>query len=329
MSGLTEIFQKATAAALPAIPITVKLANTTKKPQEKIKKVSKDEPKVVDVKQAEDPERTARTLFVGNVPLPVAQEKAAAKEFRALFAPFGTISSVRYRSLPLKKSLPKKVAVMTGDFGDQHDSCHAYIVMESSSSLPAAISSLNGTLFRQKHLRVDSASNADSKPDSKKSLFLGNLPRKITEESIWRLFESVGPVTNVRIVRDAHRGECKGIGYVAFKDRAMVPLGLQLNGTVIDGRAIRVSKCAKPGYAGKKKEFKRKTKEQSEPVHPAARRKEIKEQRTRYTKINQSRKEERDAKRSHAAPIKSEKSAKRPSKSSASPVNSKKQRKSN
>lgn len=111
-----------------------------------------------------------------------------------------------------------------------------------------ACEALNGTIFEKHHIRVDISSNVSQKPASKKSIFIGNLPTKVKDESLWTIFASCGSISNVRVIRDRETGMSKGFGYVTFREKASVELAQQLNGTKCEGRPMRVSKCAKPGY---------------------------------------------------------------------------------
>jgi len=52
------------------------------------------------------------------------------------------------------KNLPKKIAFITKEFHPERDCLNAYIVFEKKESAQKAIE-LNGTLFNEKHMRVD------------------------------------------------------------------------------------------------------------------------------------------------------------------------------
>lgn len=154
--------------------------------------------------------------------------------------------------------MSKRVAYITGKTNEERLACNAFVVMSELDAATKAAIALNGVLFQNRHLRVDTANSADSKPATKKSIFVGNLPLNVDEESIWKIFESCGPISYVRVVRDKENGLGKGFGYVAFKDKAAIELALQLAGTECEGRPLRVSRCAKPGYQQVKKARKEK-----------------------------------------------------------------------
>eukprot|EP00300_Choanocystis_sp_HF-7_P016976 c19596_g1_i1.p1 GENE.c19596_g1_i1~~c19596_g1_i1.p1 ORF type:complete len:472 (+),score=78.94 c19596_g1_i1:145-1560(+) len=79
-------------------------------------------------------------------------------------------------------------------------------------------------------------------PASGSTIFVGGLPREITDEIMQSHFESVGPVFSVRIVRERETGECKGFGFVNYtaKDSAHRALE-ELQGSDLMGRSLRLS----------------------------------------------------------------------------------------
>lgn len=135
---------------------------------------------------------------------------------------------------------------MTEAFHEDRDSVNAYIVMETEEGAKGCLAE-NSSLFEGKHIRVDLAAK-DRKNDTKKSVFIGNLPFNISEEIVWEFFGTCGQVTNVRLVRDRKTNLGKGFGYVTFADKSSIELALQLVGTECAGRQIRISKCTKEGY---------------------------------------------------------------------------------
>lgn len=56
--------------------------------------------------------------------------------------------------------------------------------------------------------------------EHKRTIFIGNLPHDVQEEELWQLFLKKAKklhIQRVRVVRDKHTGNCKGIGYITFK----------------------------------------------------------------------------------------------------------------
>lgn len=98
--------------------------------------------------------------------------------------------------------------------------------------------------YKSLHLRVDIA-NKSKAHDNKRSLFLGALPFDVADEDVYAHFASCGPIEYVRIIRDNKTGIGKGFGYVQFKTSDTVALGLKLDGSVLNERKIRVSRCVR------------------------------------------------------------------------------------
>ena len=49
-------------------------------------------------------------------------------------------------------------------------------------------------------------------------LYVGNLPYQTTESDLQTLFESVGPVATISIVRDRATGQARGFAFVEMSD---------------------------------------------------------------------------------------------------------------
>jgi len=219
-----------------------KKKNKEKKEKKKKEEEEEEEPQKPKKKRKvkDEPEKLERTLFVGNLNKNVT-EKSNLKKLKALFKPYGDIESIRFRSVAFSKNLPKKIAFITKELHPERDCLNAYIVFKDKESAQNAIE-LNGTLFNEKHIRVD-LEGKDKKLDEKKSVFVGNLAFDEQEETLWKAFSDCGEITNVRLVRDAKTNLGKGFGYVTFKERSSVTLALELNDTTVGKRKIRVFRC--------------------------------------------------------------------------------------
>ncbi|KAF6004035.1 hypothetical protein F1559_000493 [Cyanidiococcus yangmingshanensis] len=202
-----------------------------------------------------------RTVFVGNVPVGMHRRK-----LEALFRPYGTVESSRFRSIaPAKPNLSPKAALLKGLWHPARCTCNAFVVFKDSASVEQALA-LNGTRVdtddgRQVHIRVDRCSSASRRIrershnpcgqgsavetdasmrapegvreeplraqwDHRRSIFLGNVPFDANEEEIRNLFSDCGPITNVRIVRDSQTSMGKGFAYVTFTPEANMDLAL-------------------------------------------------------------------------------------------------------
>ncbi|NWS82858.1 RBM7 protein, partial [Toxostoma redivivum] len=76
--------------------------------------------------------------------------------------------------------------------------------------------------------------------EANRTLFVGNLDPKVTEELIFELFHQAGPVITVKIPKDRD-GRPKQFAFVNFKHEESVPYGLRLlNGIRLYGRPMRI-----------------------------------------------------------------------------------------
>ena len=136
-----------------------------------------------------------------------------------------------------------------------------YVVFESETSVPLALK-MNGSVIDGTDLvlRVDHA-----KPtiDSTRSVFVGNLPYRTEENTLRRHFiDGCGmkedDIENVRVVRDSETMQCKGFGYILFKEKNFIPDALKLNESEYMKRSIRVNICGKRVKGKRGKESKKK-----------------------------------------------------------------------
>jgi RNA recognition motif-containing protein len=83
-----------------------------------------------------------------------------------------------------------------------------------------------------------------------RKLFVGNLSFNTAEGRLQELFESIGPVDSVNIVRDQMTGRARGFAFVEMQtDEAAQNAIQRLNETELDGRRIAVNE-ARPKPSG-------------------------------------------------------------------------------
>ena len=85
-----------------------------------------------------------------------------------------------------------------------------------------------------------------------KTLYVGNLPLRASEEDLRKWFRQEGfGVDNVDIIRDRYTGESRGFGFVEIgDDEEAVRAMLILNGKEFLGRALVVSEARSPRPGG-------------------------------------------------------------------------------
>ena len=70
-----------------------------------------------------------------------------------------------------------------------------------------------------------------------KSLYVGNLPYRITEDDLRAIFEAYGPVTEARVI------ENRGFGFVDVPEENMTAAIEATNGTEFEGRTLTVNEA--------------------------------------------------------------------------------------
>ncbi|XP_006890857.1 PREDICTED: RNA-binding protein 7, partial [Elephantulus edwardii] len=76
--------------------------------------------------------------------------------------------------------------------------------------------------------------------EADRTLFVGNLETKVTEELLFELFHQAGPVVKVKIPKDKD-GKAKQFAFVNFKHEVSVPYAMNLlNGIKLFGRPIKI-----------------------------------------------------------------------------------------
>lgn len=76
--------------------------------------------------------------------------------------------------------------------------------------------------------------------EADRTLFVGNLETKVTEELLFELFHQAGPVIKVKIPKDKD-GKLKQFAFVNFKHEVSVPYAMNLlNGIKLFGRPIKI-----------------------------------------------------------------------------------------
>lgn len=176
------------------------------------------------------------TVFVGNLAFDVSEEI-----LRNAFSAMGTIVSVR----------------VVFDRETNRSKGFGYVQFDSVEAAKAAMS-LSGQEIGGRNIRCDFAASArrerpegaapraprasppagTSAPSA--TLFVGNLPYDVTEDSLKGAFSRMARVKGARLVLDRETGRAKGFGYVEFFDLEGAAQGLKMNGQQLGGRSVRV-----------------------------------------------------------------------------------------
>ncbi|XP_040891368.1 RNA-binding protein 34 [Toxotes jaculatrix] len=188
----------------------------------------------------EEAVKRKRTVFVGNLPI-----SCTKKTLRSLFRDKGSIESIRFRSVVREDpSMSRKVAAIKRKIHPKKQSINAYVVFKDEDGVCRALERNGTEIEKDFHIRVDRVTDSSSH-DHKRSVFVGNLSFEISELLFRRHFEECGPVEAVRLIRDQNSGLGKGFGYVLFESADSVQLALELDGSKLEGRSIRVKRSVK------------------------------------------------------------------------------------
>ncbi|XP_069023835.1 RNA-binding protein 34 isoform X2 [Embiotoca jacksoni] len=191
--------------------------------------------------------KTKRTVFVGNLPV-----SCTKKSLQSLFRDKGSIESIRFRSVVREDpSMSRRVAAIQRKVHPKKQSVNAYVVFKDEDGVAKALERNGVEIEKDFHIRVDRVVDS-SAHDHKRSVFVGNLSFEINELVFRRHFEECGTVEAVRLVRDQNSGMGKGFGYILFESADSVQLALELDGSKLEGRSVRVKRSMKKEKQKKK-----------------------------------------------------------------------------
>ncbi|CAJ1953318.1 unnamed protein product [Cylindrotheca closterium] len=270
----------------------------------------KDGTKAADGKEEMEDEETEknkdRTIFVGNLPLATTTRKSLS----ALFKDCGPIASTRIRSIPVKgiklpqeragdQNLMRKVCANTNQVDETlKDTVTGYVVFKTIESVEKALE-INNKKIGGRRIRVDRASPTI---DPSRSVFIGNLPYGAEESSLQDHFVKgcaldMGDVVAARIIRDKDTHQCKGFGYVLFREKNMIPAALKLHDTVYMKKQLRVLVCGKrlKGRKGEPTIANKKKAEEKEKVTVGAFRRLLSKQQKEASEINKRKRGQKKA----------------------------------
>lgn len=273
-------------------------------------KIDKEKTKELDgneeVQSEENDKNKDRTIFVGNLPLATTTRKSLC----ALFKDCGPVASTRIRSIPVKgvklpqeragdQNLMRKVCANTNQVDESlKDTVTGYVVFKNIESVEKALK-MNNKKIRGRRIRVDRASPTI---DPSRSVFIGNLPYGAEESSLQDHFVKgcaldIGDVIGVRIIRDKESHQCKGFGYVLFREKSMIPAALKLHQTVYMKKPLRVLVCGRrlKGKKGERTDANRTKTQEKEKVTVGAFRRLISKQQKEASEINKRKRGQKKA----------------------------------
>jgi RNA recognition motif-containing protein len=75
-------------------------------------------------------------------------------------------------------------------------------------------------------------------------IFVGNLSRRVTQDTLQELFETFGQVASAEIIKDKFSGESKGFAFVEMPSKSEAEAAMTgLNGREVDGKSLTVNEA--------------------------------------------------------------------------------------
>jgi RNA recognition motif-containing protein len=75
-------------------------------------------------------------------------------------------------------------------------------------------------------------------------IFVGNLSRRVTQDTLQELFETFGQVDSAEIIKDKFSGESKGFAFVEMPSKSEADAAMTgLNGREVDGKSLTVNEA--------------------------------------------------------------------------------------
>lgn len=81
-------------------------------------------------------------------------------------------------------------------------------------------------------------------------VYVGNLSYDLKEEELKLIFAKCGEIVELKIVKDYFTGKTRGFGFISFTKPEALEKALELDGTAIKGRNLRVSVAQDRGRSG-------------------------------------------------------------------------------
>ena len=76
------------------------------------------------------------------------------------------------------------------------------------------------------------------------NIYVGNLPKTATEDSVRKLFGEYGEVTEVKLIKDQYSGELRGFGFVEMPSKSDAQNAIQsIDGFEFEGRNLIVNEA--------------------------------------------------------------------------------------
>ncbi|XVF22993.1 hypothetical protein REPUB_Repub12eG0218700 [Reevesia pubescens] len=178
----------------------------------------------------------ARRLYIGNIPRTVNND-----ELTKIFEEHGAV---------------EKAEVMYDKYSGRSRR-FAFVTMKTMEDADAAIEKLNGTEIGGREIKV----NITEKPlpqvdlsllqaedsqfiDSPHKVYVGNLAKTVTSDTLKRFFSEKGKVVSAKVSRVPGTSKSGGFGFVTFSSEEEVEAAISsFNNSLLEGQQVRVNKA--------------------------------------------------------------------------------------
>jgi len=76
------------------------------------------------------------------------------------------------------------------------------------------------------------------------NIYIGNLPKTTNEETVRKLFEEYGEVTEIKLLKDQYTDELRGFGFVTMPSKEDAQKAIQeINDTELEGNTLIVNEA--------------------------------------------------------------------------------------
>jgi RNA recognition motif-containing protein len=86
-------------------------------------------------------------------------------------------------------------------------------------------------------------------------LFVGNLPWRVDDAELERLFRPYGEVQSSRVITDRETGRSRGFGFVEMETQDLASVLNATNGLEVGGRPLRVNEAEDKRGSGKRRSY--------------------------------------------------------------------------
>ena len=76
------------------------------------------------------------------------------------------------------------------------------------------------------------------------NIYVGNLPKNTTEETVREIFAKYGEVSEVKLIKDRYSDELRGFGFIEMPSNSDAQKAIQeVNGTELEGHTLIVNEA--------------------------------------------------------------------------------------